>query len=65
MSTWQISPYYSSRWRYNISLKLGFDCWILWFIPIAPTKPHGKGQLFKIYNESRMRENNIHRGHAK
>ena len=49
-STWAVSPYYSSSWMYNISLKLGFDCFLFWFIPTTPTKADGDGKFFKVYN---------------
>lgn len=63
-STWAVSPYYSTRWVYNISLKMGFECWIFWFIPIEHNKPRGEGRYFKVYDEERMKENNQHRGHG-
>lgn len=51
VSTWQISPYASPNASYNISLKLGFDWFIWWLIPVAPTKARGDGFSFKIYNQ--------------
>lgn len=62
-STWSTSPYYSSKWKYNISLKLGFDWFLFWLIPfIPPTLPRGKGYFFKVYNKEQMMSNNKKRG---
>jgi hypothetical protein len=62
-STWSTSPYYSSKWKYNISLKLGFDWSIYWLIPfIPPTLPKGRGYFFKVYNKEQMMTNNKRRG---
>lgn len=48
-----------------MSMKMGFDCFLFWFIPIAPTKPNGKGHLFKVYDEKQMMMNNQSRDHSK
>lgn len=47
-----------------MSLKLGFDCFLLWFIPIAPSKPRGKGHEFAVYDKEQMAENNQNRHHG-
>lgn len=46
-----------------MSLKLGFDCCLLWFLPIAPTQPIGKGLEFAVYDKEQMEENNQNRHH--
>jgi len=51
VSTWQVSPYYSSSMMYNISLKLGFNYFFLWFIPIEPTRARGDGKSFKVFHD--------------
>jgi hypothetical protein len=49
VSTWQISPYYSTSWRKNISNFLGNDFFLLWFVPIAPTQSEDDGYYYEIY----------------
>jgi hypothetical protein len=63
-STWAVSPYYSTRWCYNMSLKLGFDCWILWFLPFGHTKHRGQGRFFQVYDDEKMKDNNSSRDHG-
>lgn len=56
ISTWQRSPYYSSKWKYNVSCKLGFDNFYWWFIPVAPTLHRDKGYRYKVYNDPRAKK---------
>ena len=46
-STWQTSPYYLPDVRYNLSLKLGFDNPLWWFIPVEHTKHPDRGFAFE------------------
>jgi len=50
-STWQVSPYYSTNWWYNIAMKLGFNYWMFWLIPIEGTKHRDGGFHFKVYKK--------------